>query len=400
MRILQLVQKPQRRGAEVFAFQLSAWLRSQAHEVRTVYLYPYDGDRPLPLVPGDEVVMGVERSLLERAPGCHPGLLLRLQRALSAFDPDVVQANGARTMKYGAALALLNRRRRWPLVYRNIDSPAFWVKGWLRENYYRRLVMPRVDGVVGVSETTLEEVRQFYGLRAPSVFVPNGVDLGALVARDARETVRNHFSTPPSATVLLFVGSLSRQKRPDRFLRVVANVCRSRDDVYGWLLGDGPDREGSERLAAELGIAEKIRFLGYQDEVASFVAACDVYTSTSDTEGIPAVVIEAGYLGLPTVAFRVGGMHECVKDGETGVLVPAGDEAALSGALLSLVDSPRLRDKMGQEGRRWVTRWFSIDVVGGRYRTFYRRLLGQTDHPPVAARLSRKHRPSSTPTHV
>ncbi len=375
MRILQLVQKPQRRGAEVFAFQLSEWLRSQAHEVRTIYLYPYDGPSPLEIRPGDSVVMGNESSVLERVAGVHPALLFRVRHELSRFAPDVVQVNGARTIKYGAALARLDPRRKWRLIYRNIDSPVFWVKGRLRKHYYRRVVMPQVDGVVGVSETTLAEVRQFYGLRAPSVFVPNGVDLRTLEAKETREVVRRRWTTPSCATLLLFIGNLGRQKRPDRFLRVVSDVCHRRNDVFAWLLGDGPEREASERLAADLGIAERVRFLGSQDDIASFVAAGDVFVSCSDTDGIPAVVIEAGYLGLPTVAFRVGGMHECVRNGETGTLVPSGDEGALVDAILSLADSPSRRDEWGGAAKRWVSGRFSMDAVGHQYETFYRQLV-------------------------
>jgi glycosyltransferase involved in cell wall biosynthesis len=226
--------------------------------------------------------------------------------------------------------------------------------------------MPQVDGVVGVSETTLEEARRFYRLEAPSIFVPNGVDLGGLQTTHTREALRRRYDTPQSASVLLFVGNLSRQKRPDRFLRVVADLSSSRDSVY----------EDCQCLAAELGIADRVRFLGYQDEVASFMTASDVFVSTSDTEGIPAVVIEAGYLGLATVAFRVGGMHECVKDGETGTLVASGDEQALVVALRSLVDSPARRLEMGRNARGWVSQRFSIDAVGRQYEAFYTQLLG------------------------
>ena len=377
MRLLQLVQKPQRRGAEVFAFQLSAWLRSQAHEVRTVYLYPYAGGTPLTLMPDDAVAMGNERSLLERVPGVHPTLVSRLRHELSTFRPDVVQANGARTMKYGAALARQDPTRKWRLVYRNIDSPTFWVRGYFRKYYYQRVVMPQVDGVVGVSATTLEEVRQFYGLRVPSVFVPNGVDLKALDVREHRDCVRSRWNTPLAARLLLFVGNLSKQKRPDRFLRVVANMCRQRDDVFAWLLGDGPDGSACRRLATDLGIADRVRFLGYQENVAPHMAAADVYVSTSDTEGIPAVVIEAGYLQLPTVAFRVGGMHECVKDGETGILVKPGNEHALTTALLRLVAFPDQQIAMGTAARRWISCRFSIESVGRQYDAFYHQLAAR-----------------------
>jgi len=340
-------------------------------------LYPHDGGNPLETRANDVVAMGDEHSVLEHATGIHPLLLGRLRRALLAFSPDIVQTNGARTLKYGAALTFGGRQRRWRLVYRNIDRPTFWVRGRLRESLYRRVVMPRVDGVISVSETTLEEVRAFYRLRAPSIFVPNGVDLRGLTPREGRETVRERYQTPLSAQVLVFSGNLGPQKRPDRFLRVAAKISRGSDaDVYAWLLGDGPDLEKSRQLAADLGIADRVRFVGCHADVASVMAACDIHLSQSDTEGMPAVAIEAAHLGLPTVAFRVGGMHECVRHGETGLLVPAEDEQALADAGLSLVKSPSLRDAMGEAARRWVDGRFSIDVVGQQYESFDGRVLG------------------------
>ena len=377
MRILHLVQKPQRRGAEVFTFQLSAWLRSRAHEVRTIYLYPHDGQQPLELTDGDRIADGRERSILERAPGIHPGLLATIRRAVDAFAPDIVQTNGGRTVKYGAALTFTHKRR-WRLIYRNIDSPTFWVRGRLRENLYRRMVMPRVDGIISVSETTLQEVRAFYGPQAPSIFVPNGVDLRGLAVRETRETVRQRYGTPLPAQVLLFHGNLGPQKRPDRFLRTAAAIIRGgAADVHAWLLGDGPELDRSRQLAADLGIAGNVRFVGCHADVASVVAACDIHLSLSDTEGMPAAVIEAAHLGLPTVAFQLGGMHECVKHGETGLLVPAGDEAAFVHACLSLVTAPSRRALMGETARRWVDGRFSIECVGEQYESFYRRVLGR-----------------------
>jgi glycosyltransferase involved in cell wall biosynthesis len=377
VKVLQLVQKPQPRGAEVFAFHLSAWLRSRSHEVQTVYLYPYSGDGRLEIIPGDVVAMGRERSAFERVAGIHPRLLGRVRRVISAFAPDIVQTNGARTLKYGAALTRVDRGRQWRLIYRNIDSPTFWVRGRLREAYYRRGVVPRVDGVVSVSEATHEEVRAFYQLQVPSVFVPNGVDLNGLTARESRESVRTRYDTPLSATVLLFIGSIGPQKRADRFLRVLASIAPTRGEVYGWLLGDGPDLEKSRRLAAELGIADRVRFLGSRTGVACIAAACDIHVSSSDTEGMPAVVIETGHLGLPTAAFRIGGVHECVREGETGVLAPPGDETALTRAVLTLVASPSLRKTMGEAARHWVNSRFSIEDVGPQYESFYSRVLGR-----------------------
>lgn len=126
MRILQLVQKPQLRGAEMFASQLAQWLSNQGHVVRSVYLYPYSGPAGLPLRAEDRVLDGREQHPLETCPGWHLGLLLALLGAIRRFDPDVVQVNGARTVKYGALARSYHRGGHWCLVYRNTGTPRVW----------------------------------------------------------------------------------------------------------------------------------------------------------------------------------------------------------------------------------------------------------------------------------
>lgn len=376
MRVLQVAQKPQRRGAEVFARQLGAWLAAAGHEVRHAYLYRYAGASPLPLGDGDVAFDRPQGSLLERLPCGNPALLADLHRLLRDWRPDVVQVNGGRSVKYGALATLLAPRRRWKLVYRNIDSPRFWVRGAPRRLYFRRLVMPRLDGVVGVSRQTLDEVYDVYGLDAPGELIPNGIDLAPLRAFADRAAVRERLGTPTQQVVLLFFGAVTAQKRPDRFVRLVHRLRQAGEDVEGWVLGDGELRPETETLAAELGAAEGLRFLGYRPDVAGLVAAADLLVSTSDTEGIPAAVLEASYLELPVAGFAVGGMAECVRHGETGLLAPPGDEEELFRLAARLVRAPGERRALGRNGRLFVEQGFSIDAIGRRYEAFYRRLLG------------------------
>lgn len=374
MRVLQLVQKPLRRGAQIFAQQLSRWLRNAGIDVHIVYLYPNDEPGALSLDPGDEVLGGNESSLLERMPGIDPRLVRSLLARCERIDPDIVQVNGGRAVKYGAAIKSMVRRPRFSLLYRNIDSPVFWVNGRLRTAMYRHLVMPRIDALVGLSHRTLDEVLGFYRLRVPHRVIPNGVDLGSLRGEANRDELRAQFDTPDDAFVAAFIGHLSRQKRPDRFLRVIAR-CAARDPhVYGWVIGDGPNRAALEAQAHRLGIAGRIRFAGSVDRIGSYVLASDVYVSTSDTEGVPAAVIEVGHLGRPTIAPRVGGLPECVRDDVTGILVAPGDEAGLAESILSLARDPARNERLGQRAANWVNARYSIDVVGSQYLEFYREL--------------------------
>lgn len=375
MRILHLAQKPQRRGAEIFAAQLGAWLSAASHQVRNVYLYAFPGERPLLLGEGDVCIGGDEANRLERLPCGHPVVFARLRRLVGEFRPDIVQANGGRSVKYASLLAMASPGRHWKLVYRNIDSPVFWVRGVARRTYFRHVIMPRVDGVVGVSRTTMQEVYGFYRISAPGEYIPNGVDLAPLARPRERKVIRERLRISQDDTVLLFVGAMAAQKRPDRYVRLIRAVRDLGEEVTGLIVGDGELRRATENLAGELDVSSSIRFLGSQEDVADYLASADLFVSTSDSEGIPAAVLEAGFLRLPVIGFAVGGMQECVLHGQTGYLARPGDEADLLRLVRRLLRDPEERRRLGTAARSFVESEFSMDSVGRRYERFYLWLL-------------------------
>lgn len=374
MKILQLVQKPQRRGAEVFAHQISAELRRQGQDVFTVYLYPYDGPNSLPRYERDSILNGNERHPFERLPGVHPVLLRQLLEILCTFEPDVVQVNGASTVKYGAFARMACPQRPWVLIYRNIGNPQDWVRGIWRRLFYQRLVMPQVDGVVGVSQATLANVSSFYQLPIPKQCIRNGVVVHDKVALAPNE-IRHLTQTPIDSRVLLFVGSLSVEKRIDRLLRAACQVHDKMPDVHVWIVGDGSLRQQLQKQAISMGLSGNVHFLGTRNDVASFMVAADLLLLTSDTEGIPAVVLEAGAHGLPVIATRVGGMAECVRENETGLLVDREDETGLAAAILELLEKPARRLAMGQQAMTWIRANFAMEYIAQQYLDFYKQVV-------------------------
>jgi glycosyltransferase involved in cell wall biosynthesis len=292
--------------------------------------------------------------------------------------------NGGRTVKYGAAAKLLlGAGATWKLVYRNIGIASYWHRWNGTVLAYRKAIIPQMDGVIGVSSMSLEDCQNFYGLRAPSTVILNGISPDRMTPTVGRSEFRRSLGVDNGDIVLLFVGNLDSAKRPDRFLRVLARVRKELPHVKGWIVGKGPLLEETEQMAANDGLEESVRFFGSRSDVANFMLAADIFVITSDSEGIPAVVLEAGLLGLPVVATQVGGLHECVIDGNTGLLVPADEEDQLVDAIAELATDRDMRKRLGQAGQARVLGHLTIEHVAERYLDFYRKLLGHPDGIPA-----------------
>lgn len=380
LRILQMVQRPQRRGAEVYAVQLADELRRRGHAVDIICLYPYTGDHRLSFEVGGHLLEGNERHWTERSLGFNPQLLAKLVSVIGEFHPDIIQANAARTLKYASLARRLRRQEPWRLVYRVMGNPMDWMNSRSHRLFYRHVVVPQVDGIAAVSHSAHGQLKGLYGDAIPVTVIPQAVDGRAFRPGRSREEVRQALDVPDDALVIVYVGSLSQEKRPDRFIRTARKVMSKQKHAHAWILGDGAMRSELEAEVEVEGLLRgRVQFLGVQSAVADYMGAADLLLLTSDTEGIPGVILEAGYMGLPAVATRVGGVGECVIEGETGLLAEREDEARLAEAVVRLLDDPSERARMGANARRWIQERFTIDVVAAQYVAFYERLLGREE---------------------
>jgi glycosyltransferase involved in cell wall biosynthesis len=145
-----------------------------------------------------------------------------------------------------------------------------------------------------------------------------------------------------------------------------------------WLLtlvGDGEGRRDIEQLAVELGIRERIDFLGVREDVPDLLAASQVFVLSTQREGFPLSVLEAMRAGLPVVASSVGGISEAVETGRTGLLFPAGNVETLQEHLALLIKNRTLRLKMGQDGRRRFFEKFTMEQMVEKTTAIYRSIL-------------------------
>jgi glycosyltransferase involved in cell wall biosynthesis len=165
-------------------------------------------------------------------------------------------------------------------------------------------------------------------------------------------------TTPPErrAPVVAFLGRLRKYKGAQHVLRAMPAVLAAVPEARLDVIGDGPYRAALERLAARLGIAARVRFLGALAHTAKVAALNEAQISTcpSPKEGWGLTVVEANACGAPVVASRSPGLVESVREGETGLLVPHGDVEALATAVIRLLSDRDERLRLAEGGRRWA----------------------------------------------
>ena len=197
-----------------------------------------------------------------------------------------------------------------------------------------------------------------------------------------RETARAQLGIPPERSAIALVGRVSDWKGQDVLIRALAEVPLVERGAVALMAGDAaPGAEGHrrqlEKLAGRLGVAERVRWLGFRLEVDDVWAAADVAVVPSTRpEPLGLVAMEAAAAGLPVVASAHGGVAEVVSDGQTGLLVPPGDPAALAAAVRVLTDDHETAARMGEAGRRRVQESFGLERMLDELQQLYDELAG------------------------
>jgi len=157
-------------------------------------------------------------------------------------------------------------------------------------------------------------------------------------------------------------------------LRAFAQVAGRHADVDLVLAGDGPLREDLQRQVSELGIQDRVRFLGVRSDVANILQAVDLFALTSVSEAASLTVLEAMATSVPVVITKVGGNPEMVRHEVEGLLVGRGDADSCAKAINRLLEDPGLARRLGDAGRRRVEEKYRLDQTVENYHRLYRRL--------------------------
>lgn len=295
-----------------------------------------------------------------------------LRRRLRRLDVDVVHAHYATGNGTLAVLAAVR-----PVVVSVYGSDVYDFPH--RSAIHRRgllAVLRRADAVCSTSEDMARAVRQV-GYERPVAVVPFGVDVERFAVRGSSEQV-----DPDGRCIVVgTVKVLDRVYGVDLLLEAIAEVHRRLQhrtppgpDLRAVIVGDGPERRALEALATRLGIEHITRFDGWVPHAAvpGALLGLDVYVALSRAESFGVAVVEASATGAPVVVSRVGGLPEVVDDGETGLVVAAGDVGAAADAIERLVLDPSLRAALGQAGAERMRARYGWDRCRALQEDVYR----------------------------
>lgn len=276
--------------------------------------------------------------------------------------------------KTNALGLLLNRF--WPM--RLVTTVHGWVHHTTRTPLYYRidqLTLPWYEKVICVSDDLLDACLAAGVPAKNCLLLENGIDGAEYTRRNDIRTAKHRLGLPTEGLVVGAVGRLAEEKGFDILIRAVHSLVRRGRDVSLVIVGEGGARAQLEKLATELGVADRVQLPGWQADVRGYFEAMDAFALSSHREGLPNVLLEAMALDVPVVATRVNGVPRLVQHGRNGLLVEPGDLAGLTEALDLLLTDPDRRERLRLAGRATVETKYSFATRMRRLARLYDDML-------------------------
>jgi glycosyltransferase involved in cell wall biosynthesis len=343
VRILQVIAGAERGGAEAYFVRLCQALAG-AGIPQHIVMRPNAGRRQALENVGLPIAEAPFGGRLDRQ------TRKRLAAEIAAFKPDIVMSYMSRASRFVPAAG---RSGGYVTIGR--------LGGYYDLKYYRHL-----DHLVCNTRDLVDYVVHEGWPRERAHHVPNFV-----VDHQAPPAARRPLRTPEDAPLIFALGRLHRNKAFDVLLRALAEL----PEHYLWLAGDGPQRQALKSLAEEVGVTDRVRFLGWRDDPAPYYAAGDVFVLPSRHEPLGNVMLEAWMHARPVVATESQGPCEIVESDSEALLVAVDDPAALAAAIRSVTDDPDRAAQLAQAGRAAYERDYTPAIAVARHRALFDAVL-------------------------
>jgi len=299
----------------------------------------------------------------------------RLARLLCRFRPDVINVHDQTSLRYAFLANRLGVGRPMVLSCYGLLWSERHTPSW-----HERVALRDVAAVTSVCEPTAREYAQAMAWLGEVAITGNGVP-SVVKAADSGRRLRAALGLSDERFIFLAVGGIIQEKGYEDLL-AAASLLREVAGPTDWVVlvaGPQRDKDYGEMLArrlVELGLAETVRFLGYQEDVHALYSAANAFVLSSRQEGLPTVVLEAMAVGLPVVATDVGGVAEVLQRSGGGLLAEPANPASLAEKMGMLLRSDTLCADLGGRGADAVRQYYSAAAMAERYLGVYRRVTG------------------------
>jgi glycosyltransferase involved in cell wall biosynthesis len=351
-------------GQERVAADLARLQRAHGHDV-LAFSIAHGPEGPMAQVLREA---GVPTTSTPKRARLDPSLPLRLASKLRQRRVDVVHTHNPHALIYGAPAA-------WLAGAIAVHSKHGMNPDRRRRLWLRRTAARLVDAYVAVTPMLAAKAVEQNDCHPVRLHViSNGIDVSKFTPNlERRRDVRRELGIPEDAWVVGTVGRLAPEKDQTLLIDGMAPLLSEKQRLV--IVGDGPEKPGLTARVADTPGSPYVSFLGHRTDIERLLTAFDAFALTSRTEGLPLVLLEAMATGVPVVSTAVGGIPDLVKHDRTGLLVPAGDCAALTQALRALSADRTMSRLIGEAGRNEVLQRHSVDRMAREYDTLYRSLV-------------------------
>lgn len=369
MTILQLIQKPQLRGAEMFASQLSNELVKLGHTVLVVALFP--GESKLPI---NGTFIALNRPQHKRWNDIEGWKALA--NLIQEHKVDIVQCNAGDTLKFAV---LSQKIYRWntPIIARNASMVSSYITNPLTKGVNRWLYR-NTQAIASVSQQSALDLSKLFPETKPkTTVIPIGINFP-----DYKEV---HWKTnTPGAIHLIHVGGFTFEKNHTGLLSIFEKLLQASKKQHSeeeqntphyllHLFGDGPLKPQIEDVVKQKGLENRVIFYGFTSGVHNYIHKADILLLPSIIEGLPGVILEAFHAETSVVAYEVGGIAEVITHKKTGLLIPKGEEDAFVEAIQQLSD-PNLSENVSKRARELVVAQFDNQYIAQAFEQLYKQV--------------------------
>jgi len=371
MKVLQLINTLSTGGAEMHLLTLCRYLKRQNVEIVVACLREHvKNSRSLRLDFEEEDI----RVINLQADSRYNSLFLgRITRVLREERPDILHTHLPRADFAGAFARVFHSGLVWVCSVHAIYSED-WSGRWSLPLF--NLLWRRADIMLCISHA----VREWLVGRGMPQDKARVIHYGIEPEKfsEPRVNLREQWGLNDNA-VVGSIGRLEPRKGHDLLIQAMPELCMRVPSARLLIAGHDPCGYGVtlRRLIDRLGLREKVRLVGFQTDVVSFLNALDVFAFASSSEGFGQVVIEAMAAGKPVITSKIAPLTEIVADGETGLLVESGSPQSFASAIAQLLIDPMERHRMGARGRERVTKCFTAERMTQETLLLYENLLGQ-----------------------